>query len=252
MGRALRWAPPAGRIAAIAALAVLACGLGSRGQEANRGLSVVPVSFEMASGQMTAVLNLQNNTEHDVDFQVRAFAWGQPGGVDQLTPTDTLIASPPLGHMSVNAGQVVRLVLRRPAQGGEAAYRILLDQLPPPPQPGVVGLALRLSIPVFAQPKTRVAPRLSWSIQSGGGAHYLVAVNHGDRHDTIRDMVLSAAGGRPIALEANASPYVLPGATRRWRIASKDFAPSREGLHLTARADTGPVDQPVSISDAAP
>lgn len=248
----LRRASPAGRIAAVAALAALAGGGYSQAQQANRGLSVVPVSFEMTPGQMTAILNIQNNTDRDADFQVRTFAWGQPGGVDQLTPTDTLIASPPLGHIPIGGDQVVRLVLRRPAEGGEAAYRILLDQLPPPPRPGEVGLALRLSIPVFAQPKNRVTPRISWSVQSDGDAHYLVAVNRGDRHDTIRDMVLRSADGRPVTLEANVSPYVLPGATRRWRIVSRSFAPSREGLHLTARADAGPVDQPVFSADAGP
>jgi fimbrial chaperone protein len=239
-------------VAAGAVVAALLGGRASRGQETVQGLTVIPVSFEMAPGQMTAVLNVQNNTGRDVDFQVRTYAWGQPGGVDQLTATDALIASPPLGRISVTAGQVVRLVLRRPAEGQEAAYRILLDQVPPAQQPGVVGFALRLSLPVFAEPRTHVAPNVRWSLQVDGGAYYLVAVNGGDRHDAFRDMVLSSADGRPIALEPNLSPYVLAGATRRWRIVARDFAPSPQELRLTARGASGPVDQPVSASDVGP
>jgi fimbrial chaperone protein len=252
MRQVLRKAFPAGGIAALAALVALVDGHGSQAQEAIQGLTVIPVSFEMAPGQLTAVLDVRNNTDREADFQVRAYAWSQPGGVDQLTPTDALVASPPLGRIAVNAGQVVRLVLRQPAQGREAAYRILLDQVPPTPQPGSVGFALRLSIPVFAEPKAPVAPRVRWSLQADGGAYYLVAVNGGDRHDAFRNMVLNSSDGRPIALESSVSPYVLAGATRRWRIVAKDFTPSQVGLHLTAHAVSGPVDQPVSASDAGP
>lgn len=235
----------AARIGAAAALAVLACGQAAGAQDVE-GLTVIPVSFELAPGQMTAVLTIQNQTDREADFQVRPYAWDQAAGADRLTPTGALVASPPLGRIPVGGRQVVRLVLRQPAQGQEASYRILLDQVPPPPEPGVVNFALRLSIPVFVEPAARGGPHVRWSIQSDGGAWYLVAVNSGGRHEAFRDMALTSAGGRKVALEENVSPYVLPGATRRWRITAANFAPSREALRLTARAGAGPVDQPVS------
>ena len=259
MASVRRKAIPAVRAGAIAALMALAGAPAGQAQdqrpaassEAIKGLTVVPVSFELQPGQMTAVLSIQNDTDREADFQVRPYAWGQPGGADQLSPTDVLMASPPLGRVSVGAGQVVRLVLRQPARGQEASYRILLDQVPPPPQPGMVGFSLRLSIPVFAEPSGHPTPHVRWSVQSSGGANYLVAVNDGARHDTFRDMALIAADGRPLALEQNVSPYVLAGATRRWRILTS-FAPSREGLRLRARADSGAIDQVVSAPSAAP
>jgi fimbrial chaperone protein len=244
-----RAASAAGRIAAAALLVALACGGAANGQDL-QGLTVVPVSFEMGPGQMTAVLKIENHTDHETDFQVRPFAWDQPGGADRLTPTDVLVASPPLGRIAVGGQQVVRLVLRRPAQGQEASYRILLDQVPPPPEPGVVNFALRLSIPVFVEPAAREGSRVRWSIQADGGVYYLVAVNSGGRHDAFRNMALISADGRQVAIETNVSPYVLPGVTRRWRILSQSFAPSRAALRLTAVADSGPVDQPVSAPSA--
>jgi fimbrial chaperone protein len=224
----------------------------SRSQEAAQGLTVIPVSFEMTPGQMTAVLTVQNQTGAEVDFQVRPYAWDQPTGDDRLTPTDALTVSPPLGRIPVGGQQIVRLVLRRPAQGQEASYRILLDQVPPPPRPGVINMALRLSIPVFAEPPTREAANVQWSIQSQGGAYYLVAVNRGGRHEAFREMALTSADGRPIALEANVTPYVLPGATRRWRIVTNNLAPSREALRLTARAGSGPVVQTIPATSVSP
>jgi fimbrial chaperone protein len=246
----MRAASAAGRIAAAAALVALGCGQTGDGQTVAQGLTVIPVSFEMQPGQMTAVLNIQNHTDRETDFQVRPFAWDQPGGADRLAPTDVLVASPPIGRIPIGGQQVVRLVLRRPAQGQESTYRILLDQIPPPPEPGQINFALRLSIPVFVEPAAREGAHVRWSIQSSGGAYYLVAVNSGGRHDVFRDMALTSASGRAVALEQNVSPYVLPGATRRWRIISTTFAPSREALRLTARADSGPVDQPVSAASA--
>jgi fimbrial chaperone protein len=63
-------------------------------------------------------------------------------------------------------------------------------------------------------------------------------------------MSLTSASGLAVGLEQNVSPYVLAGATRRWRILSTSFAPPRAALRLTARADSGPVDQPVSAPSA--
>ena len=242
-------ASAAGCIAAAAAIAALGWGQASDGQEVAGGLTVIPVSFEMAPGRMTAILTIQNHTSREVDFQVRPYAWDQSGGPDRLTATDELVVSPPLGTVPIGGEQVVRLVLRQPAQGQETTYRILVDEVPPPRQPGVVNFALRLSIPVFVEPAAREAPKVRWSVQSDAGAYYLVAVNSGGRHEAFRDMALTA-GGRPIPLEQNVSPYVLPRATRRWRILSTDVAPFREALRLTARSDSGPIDQPIAALSA--
>jgi fimbrial chaperone protein len=236
-------------MAALAVIAAMAWGQAAEGQEVAGGLTVVPVSFELASGRMTAVLIIQNHTGRETDFQVRPYAWDQSGDADRLTPTDALVVSPPLGKVAVGGQQVVRLVLRQPAHGRETTYRILLDEVPPPRQPGVVNFALRLSIPVFVEPAEREAAHVRWSLQQDGGAYYLVAANSGGRHDAFRDITLTA-GGRPVRLEENVLPYVLPGATRRWRILSTDVAPLREALRLTARSDSGPVDQLVSAPSA--
>jgi fimbrial chaperone protein len=243
------------RFAAAAALAAaLALSVGGRGetQVAVRGLTVTPVVINLAPQQLTTVLTLENHTDREADFQVRPFLWDQPDGSDRLTPTDAIVASPPLGKIAGGAKQVVRIVLRQPAQGREATYRLLLDQVPPPPQPGQVGLALRLSLPLFAEPGVRVSSHLRWSVQPSGGAYALVAVNDGGRHETVRDMALTAADGRRLELEPNVSPYVLPGATRRWKILTPNVAPSREALRLTAHASNGVIDQAVSAPSAAP
>lgn len=69
----------AGAIAALMAPAGARAGLaqdqGSANPEVIKGLTIVPVSFELQPGQMTAVLSIQNDTDREADFQVRPYAW---------------------------------------------------------------------------------------------------------------------------------------------------------------------------------
>lgn len=211
------------------------------------GISVMPVTIQMVPGLMTAALTVTNEGDSETSFQVRAFAWSQgPGGNDQLATSDELLASPPLGTIAAGGRQVVRLVLRRPAQGKESAYRILLDQIPPPASPGTVRVALRLSIPIFAEPASRIAPHLQWRVEASTGENRLVAVNKGGRHERVRDIVIAASGGGAPKVEANVSPYILAGATRSWKILASGLVPGAS-LLLTARADAGAIDQPVRV-----
>ena len=217
-----------GLLARVTAFAVAT--LAVTGPAHAQGLTVLPVSIKMEPGQLAATLTVINQSEAEASFQVRAFSWAQQGDADQLAPTDELLASPPLGTMAPGATQVVRIVLRRAPTGHEASYRILLDQIPPPAAPGMVRIALRLSIPVFAEPATRVQPQLSWHIEGGS----LVAVNSGTRHEVLRDIALGAA-----KVDSNAPPYVLAGATRRWRILGASGGSQR----LTAKSEAGAIDQ---------
>lgn len=196
---------------------------------------------------MAAVLTVTNQSDGETSFQVRPFAWQQKDGVEQLASTEDVLASPPLGTVAAGATQVVRLILRKPPQGREATYRILFDQIPPPAAPGTVRIALRLSIPIFAEPATCAVPHVQWRILSSGRQSYLEALNDGDRHETVRDIMLASSGSTD-KVEANVSPYILAGSTRRWRIIapSLHLAPGAN-LRVTAQLDSGPLDQTVPV-----
>src|SRR6266700_2581424 len=105
------------------------------------------------------------------------------------------------------ATQVVRLILRLPPLSGdpEATYRILVDQIPPPAEPGIVHVVLRLSIPIFALPTTRAASIVRYHAELNAGQMYLVGSNEGLRHEAIRDIVLSMSDGRKLKPGPSAS-----------------------------------------------
>lgn len=204
-----------------------------------QALTVLPVTVTLQPRQMAAVLTLVNQGEIDSTVQVRAFAWSQTAdGVDQLVPSDAIAVSPPLGTIAAGRKQVIRLVLRRPPQDREISYRILVDQIPGPAQPNEVRVALRLSLPVFAEPAVRAIPDLRFSTEMVGDRLYLIAFNDGKRHDTVREIALRTTRGETLKPEAGSSPYVLPGIARRWRIAAGGPLPqSGETLQLTAAAE---------------
>ncbi len=211
-----------------------------------QSLSVLPVNIFFAPEQKATSLTVTNNGTSTTAIQIRAYNWSQKDNKDQLTDSSMVLVSPPLVTIAPGSTQVVRLILRQSPQYGEDTYRILLDQIPPPAEAGVVHFVLRLSIPIFVKPEIRSFSDVQFHLERNAGQIYLVALNAGNLHESIRDIVLTAKDGRTLKADAGASPYILAGATRRWRIAVSD---SRQLLddtvQLTAHSDAGAIEEQV-------
>lgn len=231
----------------LAAVAIALAGLATTDASA-QSLAVLPVTIQMEPGQMATLLTVINQGPVETAVQIRAFSWHQDDGSDQLVTSDEIMVSPPLATIQPGGTQIVRLVLRNQVVGREGTYRVLLDQIPPPAEPGVVRVALRMSLPVFAEPATRVAPDLSFHIEHENDQAYLVAVNNGGRHEVIRDVTLEAKNGANLTIDSTVSPYVLAGAKRRWPIAKAEgAAPITGAYNLTATTNTKPLKRSVAV-----
>jgi len=231
------------------ALLVLLTGPTAIGQ----ALSVLPVNVFLSPGQKATSLTVTNKGESETAIQIRVYAWSQKDGDGefQLTATNRVVLSPPIARMAPGASQVVRIILRQLPEGREATYRILIDQIPPPAEPGVVHVVLRMSIPIFAQPAIRSFADVQFHLERKDGQIYLVGFNAGNLHETIRDIVLTASDGRKLKPESNASPYILDGVTRRWLVAAQGPLPlPSETLQLTAHANAGAIEEQVRFVPA--
>ena len=229
----------------------LAAAVMARGQVALAqapALQVSPVMVHMMPGEMATTLSVTNAGDSETTVQLRTFLWRQDNGADLLTQTDNLEVSPPITEIPAGQTQVFRLVLRTPASGPEASYRVLLDQLPAASQPGMVRIALRVSIPVFAASSTATADDVVWHIGAQYGHAFLVGVNQGTQHARILNPVLKAAGRLSTAARPQHGPYILPGASQTWLI--DDATPISPGssLRLTAKSDAGNLDTIVSVA----
>jgi fimbrial chaperone protein len=233
---------------ALVPILIVLLGGGAAGAQA---LKVIPVNVQMPPGQRTATLTVINEGSTETAIQIRAYAWDQPDGKDQLTTSNEVLASPPLTSIPAGATQIVRLVLRQTPEGREATYRILLDQIPSASVPGEVKIVLRMSIPIFAQPTNRTASHVRFHVERDAGQVYLVGINDGLRHEAIRDIVLSTSDGRKLMTAPGVTPYILAGVTRRWLITAQGPPLlTNEALRMTARADTGAIEQQVRVVEA--
>ena len=186
-------------------------------------LQMSPESISFQPGQNSAGIGLQNNGDTPLYGQVRVYAWDQRDGVDALTPTTQLVASPPIIEIAPKSAQTIRLVRRgaggqTPTPGGaEQTYRILIDELPRgDTQQGNVAIRLQYSVPAFVLPvDTQAAPKLEWSTFQRAGAWHLRARNTGALHAQIGATSVTV-GSRDVVLSKGLLGYALPGRTREW------------------------------------
>lgn len=213
-----------------------------------QSLSVMPVNIYLAPGQGATTLTVTNQGTAKTAVQIRAFGWSQQGDEDQLVASDAVVVSPPIASIDPGASQVVRLVLRQATQGREATYRILVDQIPPPAEPGIVHLVLRLSIPIFAEPPSRAFPQLQFHLEVDGGQLVLVGSNSGLRHEAVRDIELLTSDGRKLKAAPGSSPYLLAGSTRRWKLAAEGPLPAPgDSMQMTGHSDAGAIKEHVLV-----
>ena len=229
--------------AALFSLALLLCGpVGAA------DLQVDPIRIELSPQQQIAVLTISNDSDQPTSIQIQAVAWSQSGGKDVYVPTRELLVAPPIVTIAPRSEQVIRAALRRQADAGaELAYRIYLQELPPPKAPGFSGMqvALRIGLPVFVQSQTGIAaPKMLWRIARGPGNSVKVTLqNQGNAHVQVTDFMLRIPG-KDQALGAEAgSTYVLAGQTHEWLIDTDPSQPVSGGpLRLKAYTDAGDVE----------
>lgn len=212
---------------------------------------VSPVRAELSAAQRVAALTVRNSGHEPAVIQLQATSWSQQDNHDVLTPTAELLATPPIFTLAPGASQVVRVGSRRAADAHEeVAYRLSLQEVPPPPDPAFRGLrvALKISLPIFLVPNTPTSPRLIWrASRMEGGKIQLSVRNDGTTHAHLTGLTVAsqATGQRASLVDANV--YVLAHASHTWLIDAK--AAAGESVHVDARDDAAAVqvDVPVDV-----
>jgi fimbrial chaperone protein len=222
-----------------------------------------PTRIELGPDQMSATLVLRNQDKVAIVIQADARHWRQQDGEDLLTPTRELLVTPPIVTIAPGAEQVLRVALRRPLDPRqEMNYRIFLQEIAPPPQPGFRGVqvALRISLPVFAKAGEGVQSKPIWSARYLAQEHALrlVLENAGAAHLQLQDFALTQKQPQnqnqnqpqsPQTLASRQSPrYLLAGQRQEWVIAL-DPAVRLSGQKLQLKATTyaGPLEQELAL-----
>ena len=126
-----------------AAIGVALAGLAAGTVDA-ASLQVAPVLLDLPAPGNTATITLRNTDVEPITAQLRVFRWTQRDGAERLEPTDDVVASPPVVQLRPRQDYTVRVVrVAGGSAGGEAAFRLVVDELPKPNRaPGTVAMSL--------------------------------------------------------------------------------------------------------------
>lgn len=219
---------------------------------AHAGTSVLiwPLDPTIEAGQRSGALWLENVGSEPVNLQIRVLAWDQRDNQDDYQAQNDLISTPPFTTIPVGKKQLIRLTMTQPVQAGqELAYRILIDEIPTPPNENqhdagkpsaALTFQMRYSLPLFVygaglwkkQPPAKPSlaqvaePRLSWTISRLADQDYLVVRNTGLGHARLSQVRFlgqsedQTKGATQPTTNVEVAPgllgYVLPGKTMRW------------------------------------
>ena len=207
-------------------------------------LSVSPVSLEIPAPRTNAKLNLENRGEEPVTVQIRVFRWENKNGKDSLTPTSSVVASPPMATLKPHGKYTVRIVrVANEPITSEESYRLLVDQLPKlVKQSGSrVSFLIRQSIPVFFTTAETQRAALAWSARIEGQKLVLIAQNKGRRRAKLSNIRLTGPAG-VFGSEEGLAGYVLSGSTARWvQPSPQGLAPGAK-ITIVAQDEHGPVE----------
>lgn len=214
--------------------------------------NVNPIRVELSVQQASAALTVQNNGIEAAVIQAQTVAWSQDNGQDRYVASTDVLVTPPIFTLEPGATQIVRVGMRRIVRTDqELSYRLFLQEVPPPPKPGLLGLqvALRIGIPIFIAPQIKVASALLWTATQQAENQIQVGLkNDGKAHVRITDFsVFQPNRKTPLAIQ-QVSIYLLPGQSRSW-IFPGDSTQSYQGnkVHIIANTDIGNIEMDVVL-----
>jgi fimbrial chaperone protein len=183
-------------------------------------MAVSPLRVDLSDGNTKGAIQVSNQDDKPRSYQVEIVAWSQTDEQRELyTPTEDLIAVPPLFTLEPGESQQVRVGMLAAADSVvERSYRMFITELEPPRKKGEqkVGLTMRMQIgvPVFVEPG---------SAEPEVGLEYVGLVqkddqtfvrfhNDGNIHVKVIEARFKARGSEDW-LNQTAVFYMLPGNT---------------------------------------
>jgi fimbrial chaperone protein len=229
---------------------VVCAGIASAGT-----IGVSPVRVTLSDSQKIASLSVRNDGAEPVTMQMEVLSWSQREGNAVFAATRELLANPPIFTIPAGGSQLVRVGLRRaPDAQRELTYRVILQELPPPPNPDLTGarMTLRISLPVFVSPEIEAKPVLLWqAARTSQGALKISLSNNGNGHIQIKNFKLSLLDSAQPWVTLQSSDYVLAGQSRDWIVLvspENPAPPPGVTLQLFAQTDAGDIEAEVIIA----
>ncbi len=179
---------------------------------------ISPIRLDLDRENKTSSFTVSNDDEERaIQMQAKLMTWTQDAdGKDIYTESRDLVFFPQIFAIEKKEERVVKVGLKVPASGMEKAYRLFVEELPPPrdqAQPGgaQVKFVLRFGIPVFVRPEKEQASASIERVEARPGKVAVFLHNGGNQNFQIETLKLKAADG--YATES-VGGYVLAGVSK--------------------------------------
>ena len=202
--------------------------------------TVSPTRIPLSAKHQAVTVRLLNLGDEPLTLQAHVVAWTLSENQDSYRDSDDVLINPPIVTLEPQKPQLMRLGLRRPyVEGDEIAYRLIVEEVPPAPKPGVMGLRtiLRITIPIFVEPPGGARKQVDWKAEHiPGGAMKITATNNGNVHVQIKRLDLSPEASSDAPARQAVLDYLLPGQTRAWIFEDAQLRAAQK-LALTVATD---------------
>jgi fimbrial chaperone protein len=119
---------------------------------------VTPIRIFFDRGARIGTVNVQNDGDAPMNFQVKAMEWTQDAeGKDQYAEMSDLIYFPKLLTIPPREERVIRIGLKGLGGASEKTYRLFVEEISPPRKDGnaegaTVAVNVRFAVPLFVAP----------------------------------------------------------------------------------------------------
>jgi|KBSSwiStaDraftv2_1062776.scaffolds.fasta_scaffold220541_3 fimbrial chaperone protein len=187
--------------------------------------SVNPVQIHLTAKSPSTLLSVRNDSDHELRFQLSAFAWDQtPQDQMRLLPTSDIVFYPPLITLAPKEQRKIRIGTSTTFGAQEKAYRVFVEELPYLDRNGenTTGITVltKMGIPIFLDATRAVAQATLEEISTHDGQISFRLRNTGNTHFVADKIVVRGFGGAgDVVFDTPISGwYVLAGRVRAYQI----------------------------------
>jgi fimbrial chaperone protein len=179
--------------------------------------SISPIRLDLDRQTKTDSITVSNDeTDRKIEMQAKLVEWTQDAkGNDIYVDSNDLVFFPRIFSIDKQDQRIVRVGLKVPAAATEKSYRLFIEELPPPPDPGKQGaqilFVLRFGVPVFVRPDKEQFAGSIEALEGAATAATIVVKNTGNQNFQIQSLKVKSAAGYEKEIVGG---YVLAGATK--------------------------------------
>lgn len=179
--------------------------------------AISPIRLDIDRQNKTDSITITNDEpEKKLEMQAKLFEWTQDAkGNDVYVESNDLVFFPRIFAIDKQDQRVVRVGLKVPATTTEKSYRLFIEELPPPPDPGRKGsqvvFVLRFGVPIFVRPDKEQLAGAIEDLEPAPAAATVVVRNTGNQNFQIQSLSVKSEAGYQKEIVGG---YVLAGATK--------------------------------------